>query len=592
MNTTRRQFLSASGAGLLAACSASEGPSSAAKPNVLWIIAEDFSPQLACYGDPLVSTPNIDKLASESVLYTQACVTAPICSISRSALVTGMYQTSIGAHNHRSHRDDNYRLPEGVRIFPDLFREAGYHTSNLNDTPVGGTGKTDFNFNLDGPPYDGDDWTQRAEGQPFYAQINFQETHRAFRPDPEKPIDAARIALPAYYPDHALMRRDWALYLETAQHLDDRVGAVLDRLESEGLAEDTIVFFFADHGRPMPRGKQFLYEGGMRIPLIVRIPEKFRPEGWTSGSKNEQLLSHIDITATSLALCGIARPEKMQGRVFIGPNADPQREVQFAARDRADETVDRIRAARTRQYKYIRNFMPERPYTQPNNYKDTSYPPLMLMRQLHAEGKLKPEQALFMASKRPDEELFDLHADPDEVRNLVASPEHQRVLGEMRAHLEQWIEESGDTGATPEAQLPGEYDVRTKAGGWFTTSGSLNEGPAAIEMKWAGKASSAKLPWVAEPGEYVVKLRARSKDAPLAKLTWSTVDNMRAAGNETAIEMKADGKWQNVEAPIRCADWFCGLGLNFGEAEGVFELASISLMRDGKPVKEWSYAKT
>ncbi|MEZ5365170.1 MAG: sulfatase [Bryobacterales bacterium] len=302
------------------------------KPNILWMIAEDFCPDLGCYGNTSVKSPRIDKLATEGVLYTQACVTAPICSIARSALLTGMYQTAIGAHNHRSHRDDDYHLPAGVTPFPDLFRQAGYHTSNLKKSPVGGTGKTDFNFNLDKPAYDGDDWAERAEGQPFYAQINFSETHRAFEPYPEKAVDPAGVTIPPYYPDHPLMRRDWALYLETAEHLDDKIGAVLDRLEAEGLAEDTIVFFFADHGRPMPRGKQFCYEGGMLIPMIVRIPEKYRPAGWTPGTKSDQLVSHIDITATSLAMCGIDRPDNMHARVFIGADADPARDVVLRAR--------------------------------------------------------------------------------------------------------------------------------------------------------------------------------------------------------------------------------------------------------------------
>ena len=590
MNPTRRQFLTASGASVFAACGGVSGPGDQGKPNVLWIIGEDFSPELGCYGDESVSTPRIDQLASEGTLYTQCCVTAPICSIARSALLTGMYQTAIGAHHHRSHRTDGYRLPEDVTPFPDLFRAAGYHTSNLKSSPVGGSGKTDFNFNLDGPPYDGQDWTERADGQPFYAQINFGQTHRAFAPYPDNPVDPESVNLPPYYPDHPLMRRDWALYLETAQHLDDNVGAVLDRLESEGLAEDTIVFFFSDHGRAMPRGKQFCYEGGMVIPLVVRIPEKFQPAGWTPGSKNEQLVSHIDITATSLALCGIERPANMHARVFIGPESDPEREIQFCARDRADETVDRIRAARTRQYKYIRNFMPERPYTQPNNYKDTSYPPLMLMRQLKAEDKLGRDQQLFMADERPEEELYDLHADPYEVRNLALDPQYQLKLAEMRDQLEAWIEETGDTGATPEDPVPAEYDLRTKAGGWFASKGYLSEEKTGVQMKWVGNDdSTAKLPWVAEAGDYTVRMRARTKDAAPAKLVWSTVDNMRARGNEVPIEMETNGRWQDLELAFDASDWFCGLALEFGKAEGVFELESIELLRGGQPVKSWKY---
>ena len=394
-DSTRRTFLRNSGLALAAAGWGACASPPEARPNILWIIGEDFSPELSCYGDPDVQTPRIDRLAEEGVRYTNMCVTAPICSIARSALATGRYQTAINAHNHRSHRDDDYHLPADVGIFTNLFREAGYHTSNLDDSPVGGTGKTDFNFNLDEKPYDAADWAERAEGQPFYAQINFSETHRAFRYYPERPIDPATVHMPPYYPDHPAARLDWAMYLMDAQNLDDRVGAVLDRLEAEGLAEDTIVFFFSDHGRAMPRGKQFLYEGGMVIPLIVRIPEKFRPEGWTPGTVDESLRSHIDITATSLALCDIAVPENYDGQVFIGSGARPSREVQYAARDRADETVDRIRAARTADWKYIQ------------------YPDLDGM-----------------------DELYDLKADPKEHHNLIGDPAHAAQLVTLQKALD------------------------------------------------------------------------------------------------------------------------------------------------------------
>jgi len=585
----RRTFLQNSalalGAASLGAC-AGQTP----QPNVLWIIGEDFSPELGCYGDPTVSTPNIDRLASEGVRYTQACITAPICSIARSALMTGRYQTSIGAHQHRSHRVDGYQLPEGVGIFTDLFREAGYHTSNLRRSPVGGTGKTDFNFNLDQEPYDGDDWAERAEGQPFYAQINFSETHRAFSPHP-KSIDPATVELPPYYPDHPAVRKDWALYLEDTQHLDDKVGAVLQRLEDEGLAEDTIVFFFSDHGRAMPRGKQFLYEGGMVIPLIVRIPEKFRPADFTPGSTNDDLISHIDITATSLALAGIERPGNLDAQVFIGPEAAAPRTIQFCARDRADETVDRIRAARTADWKYIRNYYPERPYTQPNHYKDTSYPSLQVLKQWKEEGKLNDAQKPFMADSRPPEELYDLNADPYELTNLAADPAHAEKLAEMQTALDAWIKDTGDAGEIPEDPLPAEYDLRNWVDGWTTATGRMKKEDGRLQMDWTGNKNELRVPWIVEGGAMEMRLRMRSADKK-PEFFWGTVENVRAEGNRKQIDFEANGQWQNVRIPFDVAEdgWFFLAGFDFGEGDGTAEIEQAGLYRAGKLVRDWDFA--
>lgn len=588
---TRRDFLKTSAAALgaagFAACAGA-----APRPNVLWIIAEDYSPDMGCYGDKVVHTPRLDALAAEGVRYDACCVTAPICSIARSALMTGMYQTSIGAQNHRSHRNDGYKLPDGVRPFTALLREAGYHTSNLKDTPVGGRGKTDFNFNLDEPPFDGTDWTQRAEGQPFYAQINFQETHRAFHHDPERPIDPAQVVLPPYYPDHPVARQEWEMYLETAQILDRKVGAVLDRLEEQGLAEDTLVFFIGDHGRPMPRGKQFLYEGGVLIPLLVRVPKKFQPEGWQPGSSSDRLVSHIDLTATTLAYAGVPRPKSMEARVFFGPEEDPKREMLFMARDRADETVDRIRAVRTHQYKYIRNYHPELPYTQPNNYKDTSYPMLQLMRQLHDEGKLNPDQDRFMASTRPEEELYDLQADPFELHNLADSADHAQPLAELRGALQQWIKETGDYGETPEGPLPAEYDVRSNLDGWTTTSGVIAPKDGKLEVEWRGKKGNAlQRPWIAEAGPLRVRFRGRTDKLAPQALTWGVVDNVNGDGNRVEFEFPADGAWHEATVAFEPNNWLTIFSLDFGPGEGVFDLEWARLEKaDGKLVKEFRFS--
>ena len=417
----------------------------AEQPNILWIIAEDLCPDLGCYGEKLARTPNIDRLASQGVRYTNAFSTAPVCSAARSALMTGMYQTSIGAHNHRSHRGDGYTLPEGVRPFTGYFRDAGWFTANIKSAAPGvkGSGKMDLNYRLT-KPFDGTDWNQRKPGQPFYAQVNFPETHRTFKKDERNPTDPARVTLPPYYPDHAITREDWALYLDTIAHLDRKVGAVLKRLDDEGLSENTIVLFFADHGRCHVRGKQWLYDGGIHTPLIVRWPGRLQP-----GTVRDDLVSHIDITATTLRLAGIELPGNMQGRPFLGPDTQA-REYIVAARDRCDETVDRIRCVRTKRYKYIRNFHPERPYTQMNRYKEASYPVLRLMRRLHKHGKLTPAQAHFMASTRPEEELYDLRQDPHEVINLAHESQYSGTLAKLRGILDRWIRETSDRGETPE----------------------------------------------------------------------------------------------------------------------------------------------
>jgi len=451
---TRKRFMKLSGAALAGATLAGCAPGSKAPaPNVVWITAEDMCPELGCYGNRLVTTPNIDRLAAQGVRFSHAFATAPVCSAVRSATITGMYQTSIGAHNHRSHRDDGYTLPHGIKLVTDYFREAGYFTALAKGEIAPGAGtnaKTDFNFQAE-KPFDGSDWNQRQAGQPFFIHINFQEAHRgpAWDRARKRPnlVDPARVELPPYYADHPVVRDDWANYLDSINLLDEKVGAVLQRLEDEGLVENTIVFFFADHGRCLFRGKQFCYDGGLHIPLIVRWPGQLK-----AGSVNGQLVNNIDITATALQLAGITPPEHMEGRVILGKKAAKEREYVVSARDRCDETVDRIRSVRTRRYKYIRNFYPERPYSQLNRYKESRYAPLPLMRQLHKDGKLTPAQALFFAPTRPKEELYDLQNDPHEVHNLADSPERQKILKRLRGYLERWIEETGDLGAIPEPQ--------------------------------------------------------------------------------------------------------------------------------------------
>ncbi len=566
--------------------------SETAKPNILWLIAEDLSPDLACYGNRAVHTPNLDRLAREGMRCTHAFVTGPVCSPARSAIATGMYQTTIGAHNHRSHRDDGYRLPEGIEPFTRYLQRAGYHTSNvINAAPgVRGTGKTDFNFVTE-EIFDGKDWAERRKGQPFYAQVNFDETHRPFRRSPERPVDPAGVEIPPCYPDHPSVRKDWAMYLETLQNLDAKVGRVLARLEPEGLAEDTIVFFFSDNGRPMPRDKQFLYEGGIRIPLLVRIPERYRPAGYKPGGVFDDLVSAIDITAMTLKLAGIEPPAHMEGRVFLGSGAQ-RREFIIAARDRCDETVDRIRCVRTRRFKYIRNFFPDRPYAQQNVYKDVNYPTLAVMRQLQEAGKLKGPPAAFLAPRRPAEELYDLASDPHETRNLADDPRHRRTLAQMRAILDGWIRETGDQGQRLEDRvMPWDRD-RTEVDGWCTSAGcrAWKEG-GLLKIRCHGeKNARLERALVAPGGAMALEFRACSSAAAVTGFGFSLITDIRNPRNRRPIEFVTDGQWREYSVPFEAADDLAILTLEFAPKPGVIEFDWIRLKRaGGEPVGVWDF---
>ena len=449
------------------------------RPNIIWLIAEDLGPELGSYGHPEAYTPNLDRLATEGMRYTRAYTVAPVCSVSRSAFMTGMHALAIDAHNHRSHRDegDDNPLPEGVRLLTHWLQDAGYYTVNLEDeeSGIGGSGKDDFNFSVPGKKWDSSRWADLATHQPFYAQISYNTTHRmGRRPDiPSRiarPADPAKVQIPPYYPDHEVTRRDWATYLDSIQEMDGEVGVLLDRLKADGLADSTIVVFIGDHGQTMLRGKQWPYDSGLRIPMLIRWPADFpSPPQVSPGKVDGRLLSALDLTATTLWAAGVERPEKMQGRTFLGPDA-VENEYIFASRDRCDATVMRIRTVRSDGYRYIRNFMPEVPFTAPNLYKETMYPVLGLMKELHAAGQLTPPQAELMAPRRPDEELYDLETDPWEIHNLADStdPEHQRTKKDLAATLDAWMEQMGDRERAPEPEALVE-EIRKNDGAYWAT---------------------------------------------------------------------------------------------------------------------------
>lgn len=432
--------------------------------NVLWLIIEDFSPDLGCYGNTQLKTPNIDQLAASGTLFTNVFTTAPVCSASRSAFMTGMYQTSIGAHHHRSHREDDYQLPDTIQTAPEWFSKYGFYTANVKHGFKGfkGSGKTDLNFSHK-KIFDGDHWDSLKQNQPFYAQVNFKPVHRILYKMPDTLlVDPAAVQLPPYYPDHAVARLDWAQYLTKAMLLDNMVGEVLDKLEVDGLAENTIVMLFSDHGRNHVRGKQWLYDPGVHIPLIIKNPVQVLPR------YNHDLVSAIDILPTSLKLAGINISNEFQGQDLLD-TLKSSREYVFAARDRCDETEERLRSVRNKQFKYIKNFRPELPYMQSNKYKQAYYPMWTLIQNLKLKGKLNDEQLIFTLDIKPEEELYDLNKDPYEINNLAERADYQDILLQMRIVLGDWVSSTNDQGVYPEVTKSLNY-WKTKSKNWNVTN--------------------------------------------------------------------------------------------------------------------------
>jgi arylsulfatase A-like enzyme len=461
------------------------------RPNILWFVVDDMSANFSCYGEKLIATPNVDRLAREGVRFSRAFTTAPVCSPSRSALITGMYQTTIGAHHHRSGRGSvKIHLPPGVEPLPLMFKRAGYYTCIGGPIARGkNLGKTDYNFEWDPAMYDGNDWGSRKPGQPFFMQVQLhggkyrEGSGWAARVERElgRPTKPQDVKLPPYYPSDTVLLEDWARYLDAVRYTDKEVGDVLQRLEREGILEQTAVFFMTDHGISHARGKQFLYDEGIHIPFIVRGP------GVARGQVRGDLVEHIDLAATALALAGIDRPSTMQARDVLAKNYI-KRDAIFAARDRCDETVEHLRAVRTEQFKYVRNFLPERPHLQPNAYKDGKAI-VQRLRELHAGGKLDAlQEKLLFAPVRPSEELYDLQADPSEIRNLAADPKHRQTLETLRAKLNRWIDETKDLGPEAGAMYDSDMAVYLQAsGGARSDKTEILKRNIELMKKWAAE---------------------------------------------------------------------------------------------------------
>lgn len=448
----RREFLQTTAALGLGTLVTGKMSAATKRPNILWIVVEDASPHLGCYGERSIKTPNLDLLAAEGVKFENAFVTCPVCSPCRSALVTGMYQTTICSHNHRSQGADakrggnkayydSYQLPDAIPLVSDLFREAGYYVCNGADVEARKAGKTDYNFALDHDAYDGANWQKAPEGKPFFAQIQL----RGGKSRP-KDFKTSGYELPPYYPDDPIIHKDWMEYLGCWEQTDAEVGEIVQRFKDAGVYDNTVIMFLTDHGISHARDKQFLYEGGIRVPMIIRFPD-----GRHAGTVRHDLSIHIDLIPTSLALAGVPVPEHLQGVDLFAADYQ-ERPFIAAARDRCDETLETIRCIRTPKYKYIRNFQSFRPHLQNNQYKNGKAI-VQRIRELHKEGKLTPLQERLFTVPRPTEELYDVTTDPYETENLAGNPEHQETLLQLRTHLYDWMVETHDPGLFPEPML-------------------------------------------------------------------------------------------------------------------------------------------
>ncbi len=460
---------------------------STTRPNILWIVGENFDLDLGCYGARNVLTPNLDGLAEKGVRFTNVFSTSPVCAPSRSAFMTGMYQTSTDTHNMRSHREDDFRLPKGVRPITHRLENAGYFTANIKTigTQVVGTGKLDLNFVNEGPIYKSENWEELKNNQPFFAQINTPEAEYDIydRKSAEKErvkwvgedvwekiATPENVTPPPYYPDHEITRQEWARYLNSVSEMDKHVGVILEKLRVDGLADNTIVIFFADNGRLEARGIHWLWDSGIHVPMIIYWPKNI-PSSTQYSSKrvNDEVISLLDITATTLSMAGIAKPEGMQSNVFFSENRDTPRTFAVSARDRIDETVNRVRSVREKRYHYIRNFIPGEGFTLLNRYKEKCFLVKPLMRELYAKGELTGAAAELMKPP-PPELLYDTEADPYEINNLAESdnPQDKEALIRLRETLNAWMNETGDLGAIPEA--PEIYEPFVKEmDEWFGT---------------------------------------------------------------------------------------------------------------------------
>ena len=434
-------------------------------PNIIWLVAEDQSPEFfPMYGNKTVELPYLSSLANDGVVFTNAYTPVPVCAPARSALISGLYPTTLGTHNMRTYNAYNkdnqpsINIPSysplvttGVKMFPEYLRSKGYYTTNNS--------KEDYNFKKTDGVWDESSskahWKNRLEDQPFFSVFNFGITHESqIWKQGDKPllIDPEIVPVPPIFPNDKVIRKDIAVNYSNLMRLDSQLGEIIEQLKKEGLYEKSIIFFYADHGGPFPRYKRALYETGLKVPLIIKLPSYDK-----AGTRNNDFISFIDYAPTILSLSGIKPPDIMQGKAHLGKyEVEEKDSFIFASSDRFDEQVDRLRAIRFKNYKYIRNYNPKISNALPVSYRE-QMPMMQYLNQLWKTGELKPNNAAWFKTPKPKEELYDLENDPYELNNLAKKPILKDTLFFLREILNKWIVETNDLGEYSEKKLIKEW---------------------------------------------------------------------------------------------------------------------------------------
>lgn len=536
-------------------------------PNILWLTSEDHGPQMGCYGDAYATTPNVDALAAKGMLFKRCWSNAPVCAAARTTLIAGMYGPSTGGEHMRS----MVPMPKGTKMYPQFLRAAGYYCTNNS--------KEDYNLAKPEGVWDESSgkahWKNRQPGQPFFAIFNETCSHESqLRKRPHEAIhDPAKVRVPAYHPDAPEVRQDWAQYYDKVTEADASAGRRLKELEETGLAADTIIFYYADHGSGMPRSKRWPSNSGLHVPMVVYFPPKWQhlaPKEYRAGAKSDRLVSFVDLAPTLLSIAGIQPPEWMQGHAFAGPFQTQPQPFIYGFRGRMDERYDCVRSVTDGRFVYVRNYMPHLSQAQHVAYQFET-PTTVVWRKHFDDGKATPAQAIFWKTPKDSEELYDLTSDPDEVHNLAAKPEHAETLARMRATQENLALKIRDVGLLPE----GEMHHRAEGTTPYDMGHDDKLYPIARVLKAAGNASSMKM-------DAMDELKAGFADKDSAVRYWSAMgvlmrgaDGLKAAhaemvnvaANDSATYVQVAANWAlarhgsdddrkaALPALLKLADW-------------------------------------